>query len=382
LHVLASLAPRYGGPTKVKELCSALGALGHEVELLTTDVDGPHRLDVPLEAPVRIDGCTITYYAVRRPTGYVFSPCLMRALFRRVREFDVVHVHGLYLFSSLATTLACRRAGVPYIVQPHGSLDDYHRGHHAWRKRLYTALIERRSIAGAAGMRFDSPSECRQALDAGIRARPFVIPPGFDSPLDAVTRQDTVPGLVTFLGRFTAKKGVDLLIEAFADVAQARPDARLQLIGPDDEGLAAAAAELASRLGIGELVSFSGLATNDEKFALLKRSCVVAVPSITESFGAVPVEAMSCGVPVVVTEGVAIAGEVARHDAGIVVERTRPALAAAILALLNDPEACRRMAANGRTLAATYAWPSIAAEVAEMYRDVVAMPTAMEARRG
>ncbi len=217
LHVIASLAPRYGGPSAVApEMACALTARGHHVEIFTTDVDGPRRLQVPTAMQIDWRGIATTFFRVHWPRPYAASTGLAAALRRRVREFDVVHVHSLYLFHTQAAGHYCREHSLPYILRPHGVLDPYHRSRHRWRKDVYTALLERRNIAGAAGLHFTSTMEREHVEPLGLGVPGFVVPLGVDAaelqrPRGAELLLEWQPQLagrplVTYLGRLAVKK--------------------------------------------------------------------------------------------------------------------------------------------------------------------------------
>src|SRR5260370_39277282 len=113
-------------------------------------------------------------------------------------------------------------------MQPHGALDYYHRTHHGGRKALYERLFERRNLSGAAAVRWDSESERVQGERGAPAMRGFVIPPGIPLPeRSALGRWPRHPGTVAFVGRLSAKKGLEILIEAFGQGAVQRPQATL-----------------------------------------------------------------------------------------------------------------------------------------------------------
>lgn len=370
LHVIASLAPRYGGPAKVAELCAALAARGNHVEVVSTSIDGPHDLDVPLGVPLEREGFVSTVFPVRRPRTTAFSPPLAMWLQARVATFDVVHVHGLYLFPTLAACHYCRARQVPYVFQPHGGLNAYHRGHHRGRKALYEALFERRNLRAAATIRYDSLHEQRDGLAAGFAAG-VIVPPGSPVP-DEVDESRRRPGLVAFLGRLSEKKGLDILLEAFAAVAADRPGARLRIAGPDDEGIGERLLARARELGLADRVALEGLVTDDAKARLLAEASVVALPSADESFGAAVTEAMAYATPVVLTRGVPIHADIAAADAGLVVERNAGAVAEGLRILLDDRRRASVLGRNGRALVAErWSWEAVARDVEGVYRDVV-----------
>jgi glycosyltransferase involved in cell wall biosynthesis len=380
LHVIASLAPRYGGPSKVlPEMCRALAARGHDVEVFTTNIDGPSTLPVSVGVPQALGGATVTYFGAHWPRSYKASLGLARALHDRVDSFDVVHIHSLYLFHTSAASLCARRRRVPYLIRPHGTLDPYHRARHRGRKAVQELLIERRNLDRAGGIHCTSLAEKAAIEPLGLRAPCFVVPLGVEEVAESkpAGSGEEVAGmaLVTFVGRLTPKKGLDILLEAFARIGSSRPDAHLVIAGPDDEGLGRRLHERVRRLGLQSRVSLPGAVTGRAKDDLLRRSSVVVLPSKDENFGVSVVEAMAAGTPVVVTNGVAIHQEVAEAGAGLVVPRTPAAVASAVLRLLDDPAWRRQLGESGRRLVeTTFAWPGIAAKLEEMYDVVTAAP--------
>jgi glycosyltransferase involved in cell wall biosynthesis len=376
LHVIGSLDPRYGGPSiATPRMCAALAARGHHVELLTTSPDGP--------AEMSVDGVAVAYRRLHWPLNWGASAGLGRWLHRRVREFDVVHIHGLYLFHTWWAARCCRRAGVPYVVSPHGTLDPWHLAHHRWRKAIYTWLLEARLLRAAAAMHYASAVEHEHAIrHLGPVPRGFVVPLGVDSP---PARRAAGDGglfvrhpeladctLVCFLGRITAKKRVDLLVEAFADVAAADAAAHLAVAGPDDEGLGVRVRAHVADLGLNGRVSFLGLVTGAAKAALLERSRVLVLASEDESFGVAVAEGMAASLPVVVSEGVALHHEVAAAEAGAVTPLAPGPIAAAVLRFVKDSELAAEAGAKGRALVrAQMTWRQAAAGLEHMYEQIL-----------
>ena len=123
LHVLANLAPRYGGPPKACfEMARSVAKLGHAVSIYTTNQDGPTELNVPTDSPVYRDGVEIRYFPIQYPRFWGFSLPLAIQLRSAVKEHDIVHIHSLYLFHDLVAAHYCRKHGVPYLIRPHETL--------------------------------------------------------------------------------------------------------------------------------------------------------------------------------------------------------------------------------------------------------------------
>src|SRR5439155_8383998 len=124
LHVVPTYLPatRYGGPIfAVHGLCRALARRGHEVHVFTTNVDGDGVSDVPLDRPVNLDGVHVHYFGASLRRIY-FSPGMRRMLEKRVRDFDVVHAHSVFLWPTAAAARAAHARGVPYVISPRGML--------------------------------------------------------------------------------------------------------------------------------------------------------------------------------------------------------------------------------------------------------------------
>jgi glycosyltransferase involved in cell wall biosynthesis len=244
-------------------------------------------------------------------------------------------------------------------------------------------LLEGRNLHAMAGIHYTSIAERDYAADLGLTAPSFVIPLGVDSqafahPADAASlfkRHPSLAGrqLVTFIGRLTHKKRLDMLLHGFVTVARDHPEAHLVIAGPDDEGVGRALRTQIVERALQRQVTVLGLITGDVKVALLQRSQVFVLPSEDENFGVAVVEAMATGLPVVVTEGVAIAGAITDASAGQVVEPTPEALSATIGCLLTDRRLATTMGERGRALAgSSFAWEGIGVQLEEMYEQVVA----------
>jgi glycosyltransferase involved in cell wall biosynthesis len=360
LHVIGGVAPRYGGPSAaLPALCRAVMDRGHHVEILTTDIDGPGRLPVPTGRPILWQGVVTTFFPVRRPRAYALAPTLGLAL-RRVREFDVAHIHSLYRFHTLAAALWCRRWRVPYIVRPHGSLNPAHRAVRRVPKAVYELLVERPNLNRAAAIHCTSQAEADAVMALAVRAPVAVVPLPVDvsayaprvDPAALLRRDPALRGrrLIGFLGRIAAKKGVDVLVDAFARVAPAFPDVTLAIAGPDGGHLATVRARVQAH-GLAERVRFLGLITGEAKVALLQTATLLALPSLDENFALAVAEALAAGTPVVVSPGVALHQEIAAAEAGLVAPRSAAGVAQALTRMLSEPALAARLGANGRALA-------------------------------
>ncbi|HLX08570.1 MAG TPA: glycosyltransferase [Thermoanaerobaculia bacterium] len=411
LHVVPTYLPawRHGGPVAaVHGLCKALAARGHQVTVYTTDVHGAGTLDVPRAAPVTLDGVTVWYFPVAAPRRLYRSPAMAAALAGRIQApaalagrgpatadpaagggvagggvaaFDLVHLHSVFLWPTAAAARAAERAGVPYLLAPRGMLvADLLRRRGRLRKRLWIRLVERRTLARAAALHATSDLEAAEAARLGLPLPPVhVVPNGVEvEPWDPGREPRLAPAvraalarrpLLLFLGRLSWKKGLDRLIAALAEV----PGATLAIAGGDDEAYGPRLERLAAAAGVAGRIVFLGPVHGLDKAALLHGADALVLPSYSENFGNVVLEAMAAGLAVAVTPEVGLAAVVREHGAGVVTAGDPPLLAAALRAMLADTPGRRAMGRRGAEAAARrFGWESIAARMEAVYAEVLA----------
>src|SRR3974390_2142351 len=117
LHVVPTYYPavRYGGPIRsVHGLASSLVTRGHEVHVYTTNVDGPGESDVPLDRAVDLDGVKVSYFRVPALRRLYWAPSMKSRLISSIRDFDIVHLHSIYLWPTAAAANEERHARIPY----------------------------------------------------------------------------------------------------------------------------------------------------------------------------------------------------------------------------------------------------------------------------
>ena len=381
LHVISTLAPRDGGPSKAcVEMARAVARRGHEITIFATDKDGAGRLDVPTDRPVERDGVTLRYFPAAAPRFWGRSPAMADALEVAIPTVDVVHMHSLYLYHDLMVGRFCRRFGVPYILRPHGSLDPYLWRRHRLRKMVMELAFQNRVTRGAARLHFTTEDERTLAAPYVFGVPGFVVPNGLDldefadlPPAGTFRSRHPEIGdrpLALFLGRLNFKKGLDILCDAFAAVARDLPEARLVIAGPDDGMEPAARGWLAER-GIADRTIFTGMLTGADKYAVLRDADLFVLPSYTENFGIAVIEALACGVPVAISDHVGVWREVETAGAGWVTPVDAVAFAGAMRAALGDRPTAGARGQRGRELVARdYAWPSIAVELERNYIEI------------
>ena len=291
----------------------------HRIE--TTDAEGySARLGASQRESLRWSGVPVCLHRFQRPRRLKTSLGLARHVWALAKEVDVIHVHGLYLFSFVAAVLSARLRRVPYLVQPHGGLEPYHQNKSQKRKVLWDKLIGRWGLKGAYALVCASESEAASIARAGYE-NTVVIPHGVvrdlaQASVNVQRRIDTWGdgAVVLFLGRLAKKKHPDVLIRAWS--LRERRGARLVFVGPDDDWTASELMELAGSLGCGDSVECIGELVGGDKWAVLVRATLFGLPSESENFGIAVPEALSAGTPCLLTDSVASSADVLAAGAG------------------------------------------------------------------
>jgi glycosyltransferase involved in cell wall biosynthesis len=383
LHVIPGLSARQGGPpAALTASCVALQQRGVETAIFTTDLAGPAssaRVDrlVATDLPRGAENVDVRIFSARRPLRFAYAPGLYEALRREAHLYDLMHVHGLYLYPTLAAFRAARKQALPYVVSPRGTLDPALRHRSRRLKAINDLLWQRRMLDEAAVLHYTTSEEAALAGDLRFRAPAAIVPNGFDCsefqlPGDAAGFRDRhLEGfrgqIVLSLGRISHKKGIDILIRALPAIAERLPDVRLVIAGPDDEGLMSQLCALASAEGVQHLVVFTGMLRENERLAAFAAASAWALPSKTENFGNVVVEAMAAGVPVVISPEVNLASEIAPARAGLVRERIPERFAEAITSLLEDDDLRSELVARGRAFASRFDFGEVGPLLIDMY---------------
>jgi glycosyltransferase involved in cell wall biosynthesis len=281
----------------------------------------------------------------------------MRRALDGVASFDVVHSHAVYLWPGVAAARAAKKANVPYVISPRGMLvPELIAGRSRYVKSAWLRFFEQRGFANAAAIHFTSQLEWDDARRVGLPLpHPIVVPKGVDLPQRPDVPRDA--RTLVFLGRVNWKKNIDRVIEALP-----RLNSRLIVAGNDEENLTPRLRELATRIGAD--VEFLGPVYGDAKDELLARATLFVLLSTSENFGNAVLEALAMETPAVLSNGVGLADDVLRADAGVIGLDEVPAL-------LDDPERRAIMGRNGRALVESrFAWPRVAEEMEDAYCSI------------
>jgi glycosyltransferase involved in cell wall biosynthesis len=372
LHIIAQMNPQLGGVCQaVRTITAGLEGLAVHSEVVSLDAaDATFLVEESL--------CIHALGPAKGPWQY--SAQLLPWLLANLPRFDVVILHGLWLYQGYAVRKAlahCRRQApneqAPRLyVMPHGMLDPYFqraasRQLKAWRNWAYWKLIEGQVVNEATGVLFTCEAERQLAPQAfrpyrpqhtaviglGVSTPPGYVPSMHEAFLAACPSLRNKPYLL-FLGRIHEKKGVDLLLHAYAALAAeaASPTAELPalvIVGP---GLETSYGQLVKRMAAGmstvdKNVFLVDMLTGEAKWGAFYGCEAFVLPSHQENFGIAVVEALACGKPVLISNQVNIWQEIVAAGAGLVADDT-PAGTYHLLAEWNRRSMAEKQAAGER----------------------------------
>ena len=334
LRVIPSVNPAEGGP--VEGLINSnhqLQQRGHTVEVASLDFsDTAWARDFAF--PLHALGQSHSVY------GY--SAACRDWLDQHITHYDVVIIHGIWQYHTVAAAKACKKHGVPYLVFTHGMLDPWFKQSYPLKhlkKLAYWLLFLRRILRDARAVVFTTDEErllARQSFPF-YRCHETVVRYGTAGHTGNADEQraaflQAYPALADktfslFLSRIHPKKGVDILLQAFADQHKTNDDHWLVIAGPDETGWQAELEAMAENLGIAQNVIFTGMLSGDVKWGAYAAADCFVLPSHQENFGIVVAEALSAGLPVLITDKVNIHREVLAARAGLASADTREAFA-------------------------------------------------------
>ena len=358
LLAIPYFAPAYafGGSVTVAEtMVEDFLAAGHEVTVATTDVLD-ERARIPAAAPAQPAGAEVVRFPnVSHRAAAGVNAYLPRGMRRWVRanaaRFDVVLLHDVYSAVSVLAARGAERAGVPYVLQPLGTLSPAAERGRPLAKRAFLAAWGNRTVACATALIHSSDDERRDFLDAGADPERLVrLPLPLELPAVDGAGEAAAP-TVAYVGRLHPIKRIDRLIEAIALARREVPSARLDVVGPGERH-GRELEELARRLGVDGAVTFHGYVSVEEKLRVLARAHVSALLSASEGLPMAALEAMACGTPVVLSQGCHLPEVDGR--AGIVVPGGASDAAQAIVALLTDDARRAQLAAGASAFAGDF----------------------------
>jgi glycosyltransferase involved in cell wall biosynthesis len=368
LHVIPSVDERSGGPaTAILPMCRALHQQGIDVTLISTDAG----IRVP-----DFKGVSAMLFPSQLGESFKYSRPLSSWLRANIREFDLAHIHAVFNHSSVTAAHTCRKAGVPYVVRPLGTLEPWSMGQKSVRKRLFWQVAGKAMLRRAAAVHYTTEAEKLSTQRLLGLNHGKVIGLGIANGSSTSGAKEKLashfPELVQLryvlvLSRLHPKKGLDVLLDSFSTLVQQQKfeDWRLVIAG---DGPADYVATLKQKSCKGVL--FTGWLEGEAKDAILSNASLLVLPSHQENFGLCVMEALSHSVPVLVSPHVNLAEEIILANAGWISTVDKDALSTRLAEALADEQELVRRGHAGKELSKKYSWENTAKRLAELYREI------------
>ena len=336
LRVIPTMNPKSGGPCQgIRNITPALQLIGITTEVVCFDSDDS---SYPASDEFII-------HSIGPSQGpYSYCKALQPWLIKNLPRFDLVVIHGLWLYNSFGTywawrTLKNKSEFTPKLfLMPHGMLDPYfqkakERKFKAFRNWIFWHVFEHKVVNNVDGLLFTCQQEMNLAKMTFSNYKPIreinigygVPEPPSKADLLSHADKNLIPlpkRYFLFLSRIHQKKGVDLLIEAYLKLYSEElniPD--LVIAGPGSESdFGSKLKDLASDCN---KIHFIGMLSGNIKWQTFYNAEAFVLPSHQENFGIAVVEALSCGIPVLISDQVNIFKEIQDSKAGIVSTSTR-----------------------------------------------------------
>lgn len=367
VQTLSDIDPRYGGVSAVvPALATALAGSG-----VRPSIDAFCQPDEHYTPP-GLGDIALDFWPSSRKQ-WLTRPSLQAHYQQSLRSADGIHIHGMWQQSSVAAGRAAIAQHKPYVVSAHGMLEPWALRNHRVRKQIYSLFIERSILRHAGCLHALTQAEAEAYRRYAGRRPVAIIPNGVTTPqtfspqpfLDAFP-QLAGKRIVLFLGRLHPKKGVDLLVQAWLDLAATHSDATLVIAGPDSEGMRSHLETLSATHR--DSVVFTGMLDSTLKWSALAASECFVLPSHSEGLSMGVLEAMAAGKPVLLTPECNMP-QVADHGAGWLVHAQVGELTEALrFVLARTPTQNAATGACGRSLIERdYTWTSVGRRMADLY---------------
>jgi len=376
------ISSTYGGISKiVVDFVQEISKFGIQVDIITTNADPFHKLNVPLNTWILKENYRIQYFPCWNRNDLIISYSMIKWLFFHVLDYDIIHSNTVFSPLISISNWICKLRQIPYIITPHGMLEPWSLSYKAWKKRLYFTLLEKPSFQTCRTIQVNSSSEANSIKSLGIKSPIVIVPNGihrqeFENLPDPDLFYQQFPHtrnktLILFLGRIDPKKGLDLLAPAFNKVYNQFPQTHLIVAGPDSIGFLPTAKSYFTQAGCLEAVTFTGMLKGELKLSVLAAANIYIAPSYSEGFSMSVLEGMATGLPCVITTGCNFP-EAGMANAAKIVDINADDIADALIQLLQNADEAKKMGDRARQfILDNYTWDRIALKMVSVYEEII-----------
>lgn len=369
IHVVPAISEEASGPSySVVRLCQALIEAGEDLTLAAMDW-------APIASkPEYLKVFPIGFGPKRLGRSPEMSDWLMKAT--ADGKVDIVHNHGMWQMNAVYPGWATRGRKTKLVCSPRGTFSAWAMCHGSWIKKIFWPLLQRPALLSTSCFHATAEAEYRDIRRMGFKQPVAIIPNGIDVP-EVAPKNSSRTRTLLFLGRIDPKKGIDILLNAWALIMNRFPNWQLVIVGTDTgygrhAGYLARMKELAERCKL-ERVEFRGPLYGKDKLTAYRSADLFVLPTHSENFGMTVAEALSAGTPAIVTKG-APWEDLKANSAGWWIEVGVEPLAACLNeAMAQSPEKLAMKGANGRDwMLREFSWKIIGSRMVQTYKWLAA----------
>jgi glycosyltransferase involved in cell wall biosynthesis len=382
LHVVPGIEKIAGGTGRVAiSMCSALARLGIDVNLVTTQDPLRQYELVDLQ---NLENVTFFFDRWKREY-FAFSLSLKKWLHKNIKQYDLIHIHGVFNYPSYLAAIYAIRSKIPYIITSHGMLEKWALSNKAWTKYVAYRLLVKHQLERASAIHAISTSEQEELRNLKINNNIFCIYNGvnltkfeectstdlFYQSFKSIDKNKTI---ILFLSRIDRKKGLDLLADAFREVYKNFPNTHLVIAGdttPDNQSFMKIAQNYFADLIALGAVTFTGFLSGEMKYTALAAASLYILPSYSEGFSVSVLEAMAAGLPCVITTGCNFS-EALDYSAASIVEPNANLIAKELMYFLEFPQQAKVMGYRAKRLVfKRYNWQLLTEKLLSIYQSIL-----------
>lgn len=377
LHVAPSYFPahQFGGPIQSVQLMNKyLVKNGIEIDVATTNA-GLDPKNYHSKYWHQIDNVRVKYFNFQGYIHYNFSLALFFFLIRNIKKYDLVHITAVWNFPVFAAFLACKLMKKKYIISPRGTIyKETIELKSSKFKKIYYNLIAKRCLQNASFIHYTSLDEAEKVSSFLKLKSPYkIIPNGIEILYSKkFSKNENHEPYFLFLGRISLKKGLDILIEAFAKFKLINRTHKLYIVGPDEEKYKSTLEVLIHNLGIKGEIVFIDLVKGEEKNKIYQNAEAFVLTSYSENFGMTVVEAMQNDCPIIISDKVGIQDTILQYEAGIVCNLNIESICESFVKIIADPQYRTKITENGRKcIREEFDIDSVAKKFVLVYNDIL-----------
>jgi glycosyltransferase involved in cell wall biosynthesis len=386
LHVIPSVSLTRGGTTPaIIDMVHALQHQNLDVTIATTNDDGDHLMTVDLEKKVIHRGIPTYFFPRFSPNSlaireFNFSFTFTTWLFQNIAKYDLIHLHGIFSYTTTIAMVIARFQKISYLTTPHGMLCEWSLQQRRQKKQAYLSLIEKANLDHAQAIHLTCQQECDDLTALDLKAPTFILPlaltempqsiPNAGDRLRQSLNCPTDEPIILFLSRLHYKKGLDYLIPALAQFRDQQ--FTFVIAGSGTPAYEAEIQTLVNASGLGDRTQMVGFVEGERKDLLIQGADLFALTSHSENFGVAVLEALIAGKPVLITPGVGLVDIVREHDLGYVADLNIDSIIHELDQYFADPDRAKQKGDRAHQFTiANYTWDKIANDLVQVYQSIV-----------